>query len=115
MLKSFQYAGEGLAWSFKNHRNFRIYIGMGIFALVVAYALHVTQTEFILIFFTIALCLIAELLNTAIEEITDLITIKWSQQAKIAKDVAASLSLIAAFTAVIVGIVIFTPYIVGLL
>jgi len=114
MRKSFQYAGEGLAWAFHNHRNFRIYVGIGIVATVLASFLGVSKTEFIIVLFTIAFCLIAELLNTAVEEITDLITIKWSHQAKIAKDVGASLSLIAAATAVIIGILIFTPYFVRL-
>ena len=110
MLKSFQYAGEGLSWVFHHHRNFRIYIGMGIIATILAYFLGVTKTEYIIVLFAVAFCLIAELLNTAIEEVTDLITIKWSHQAKVAKDVGAALSLIAAMTALVIGILVFTPY-----
>jgi undecaprenol kinase/diacylglycerol kinase (ATP) len=113
MHKSFQYAGEGLAWVFNHHRNFRIYIGVGIVATILAYFLNIPKTEFVIILFTVALCLIAELLNTAIEEVTDLITIRWSHQAKVAKDVGAALSLVAAITAAIIGILIFTPYLVG--
>jgi diacylglycerol kinase len=53
----------------------------------------------------------AEMLNTALEEVTDLITVKWSHQAKVVKDVAAAISLVSAITSVIVGFLIFAPYI----
>lgn len=115
MRKSFQYAGEGIAWAFKNHRNLRIFIGIGIIVLLAATLLGVTRAEFILLFLTIVLALITEMLNTALEEMTDLITIKWSHQAKVAKDVGAGMSLLAAISAIVVGILIFAPYLMAYL
>lgn len=111
MINSFRYAGEGIVWSVKNHRNLRIFVLLGILVLLLSFLLGVTREEFLILFFTIIMCLITEMLNTALEEMTDLITIKWSQQAKIAKDVGAGMSLIAALSALVVGILIFTPYI----
>ncbi len=110
MVDSFKYAGEGIAWAFKNHRNLRVYIGIGILVLLAATWVQVTREEFILLFFTIILCLIAEMLNTALEEMTDLITIKWSHQAKVVKDVGAGMSLLASLSAIVVGMLIFAPY-----
>ena len=54
---------------------------------------------------------IAEMINTSIESMTDLITSEWRQKAKRAKDVSAGMMLITAFGAVIVAYMIFFPYI----
>ena len=114
MINSFRYAGEGIVWVLKNHRNFTIFLVIAAVVFTFAYVVHVTRIEFIILKFTVSLCLITEMINTAIEEITNLITVKWAHQAKIAKDVAAGMSFITATTSVIIGISIFTPYIMAL-
>ena len=63
----------------------------------------------------IVLVFSAEMVNTALEEMTDLITEEHKQEAKAAKDVAAGMVLVTAIGAIIVGIVIFVPYIIELL
>jgi len=57
----------------------------------------------------------AEMINTAIEEMVDLITDEHKKEAKIAKDVAAGMVLVAALGSVIVGIFIFAPYLLQLI
>ena len=61
-----------------------------------------------MIFFTISLVIIAEMINTAIEATVDLITDKYHPLAKIAKNVAAGAVLISAINAIIVGYIIFS-------
>lgn len=53
------------------------------------------------------------MINTALESMTDLITKEWRQEAKIAKDVAAGMMLLIAMGAVVIGAVIFLPYVRG--
>lgn len=55
------------------------------------------------------------MINTAIEEMTNLILKEHSQEAKIAKDVAAGAVLLAATFAVIVGVVVIVPNLLRLL
>ena len=50
-----------------------------------------------------------EMINTALESITDLVTQEWRQEAKIAKDVAAGMMLTVAIGAVIVAALILLP------
>lgn len=64
----------------------------------------------IIIVFTIILGLTAEMINTSLESMTDLITKEWHQEAKIAKDVSAGMMLVVSFGAVIVALLIFLPY-----
>lgn len=114
MGSSFKHAFDGIVVVFEEHANFRFHTAAAVIVLIAAYAFHVTRVEFLILLFTINLVLVVEMINTAIEELTNLITVKWSKQAKTAKDVAAGMALITAFGAVLVGIVIFTPYIVFL-
>jgi hypothetical protein len=65
----------------------------------------------LLIFLTISLVLFAELLNTAVEKMIDLITTEYHPVAKVVKDVTAGAVLLTAGLAVIVGISIFYPYV----
>lgn len=63
----------------------------------------------------ILLVISAEMVNTALEEMVNLITNNHQKEAKIAKDVAAGMVLLTAFGSVIVGVLIFTPYILRFL
>lgn len=65
--------------------------------------------EWTIIVFTIVLGLSAELINTALEAMTDLITSQWRKEAKIAKDVAAGMMLTVAFGALVVAAFILGP------
>ena len=63
---------------------------------------------------TILMVICSEMINTSLEEMVNLITNEHRKEAKIAKDVAAGMVLIASIGAIIVGLFIFTPYILRL-
>ena len=113
MLKPFRYAFDGISWSFRNHRNFQIHTGFAFIALISGLLLNIARQDWILLLFTIILVYFAEMVNTALEEITDLVTVKWAKQAKIAKDVSAGMVLITAAGAIMVGLLVFIPYLSG--
>ena len=56
----------------------------------------------------------AEMVNSAIEKMVDLITKEHRQEAKIAKDVSAGMVLVTAIAAVIIGVLILSPYVLKL-
>ena len=107
---SFKYAWAGLKYAFTSQPNFRIHSLIAIVVLVFALLLHLPYLEWLILLLTMALVLIAEMVNTALEAMTDLMQDQYHPQAKIAKDVAAGMVLLAAIAAVIVGLVIFIPY-----
>jgi undecaprenol kinase len=51
------------------------------------------------------------MVNTALEEIINLVKEDHSERARIAKDVSAGMVLLATIFAVAIGIIVFTPYI----
>jgi diacylglycerol kinase len=112
---SFKNAWNGIVFAFKTQPNFRFHTGMGIFVVAAGLYFHIRNIEWIIIAFTIMTVLVAETINTAIEQTIDLLTDKYHLNAKNAKDVAAGMVLISAVFAVIVGLVIFVPYIQTLL
>lgn len=78
------------------------------------YLLKISSGNWIFLVFTFVLVLTAEMLNTAIESLTDLVTDLYKKEAKVAKDVSAAMVLTASFGAVIVGLFVFLPYLSNL-
>lgn len=108
---SLKTAIAGLGWAIQTQPNFRVHLVLSLIALFGGWYFRVTATEMLILVFTIVLGLSAEMVNTAIESMTDLITRQWRAEAKIAKDVSAGMMLITAVGALIVAAVIFLPHI----
>lgn len=87
--------------------NMRIHILATLVVLAGAILLGVSRVELAILLLTIALVLVAEMINTAIESTVDLITQEYHEKAKVAKHVAAGAVLLAAVGAVFVGYLIF--------
>ncbi len=111
---SFKHAFEGLIWAVRTQPNFRIHIILSVLALTLGSLLSISNTEMVIIVFTIVLGLSSEMINTSIEAMTDLITTEHRENAKIAKDVAAGMMLTTAFGAVAVAVFIFVPHLLAL-
>ncbi len=108
---SFKNAFAGVIWATKTQPNFRVHLVLSFIAVYLGLFLGITRLEMTIIIFTILLGLSGEMINTAIEAVTDLVTQEWRKEAKIAKDVAAGMMLTIAFGAVLVALLIFGPYI----
>lgn len=113
ILKSFQFAFEGIKVAIQKGRNFRIQIIFGMLSLFLGFIFKISSSEWIALIFIVALVLILELINTAIESIVDLVSPEIHPKAKIAKDVAAAAVLVASISAVVIGAFIFFQNILG--
>ena len=109
LLRSFGFAFAGVGYLFRTQPNARIELAFGIAALGMAAWLRVTRAEWAVLILTIAAVIILEGLNTAIEAAVDLASPEIHPKAKVAKDVAAGMVLIAAIASVGVGLVILGP------
>jgi diacylglycerol kinase len=108
---SFQHAFDGIVWAFRTQPNFRVHLVCSVLAIGFGLYFHITTVEMTIIIFTILLGLAAEMINTALESVTDLVTTEWRQQAKTAKDVSAGMMLLVAVGAILVAFFVFSPYI----
>ena len=109
LLRSFYFAFLGLGYLFKTQRNARIELALGIIACGLGAWLKISRAEWAIIAFTIALVLILEGLNTAVEAAVDLSSPNFHPLAKAAKDLAAAMVLIASLASLAVGLLILGP------
>lgn len=109
LVRSFYFAFAGLGFLFRSQRNARIELAIGAVACVLAAWLRVSRGEWAVLVFTIALVLILEGLNTAVEAAIDLASPQQHPLAKAAKDLAAGMVLIAAIASIAVGLLILGP------
>lgn len=107
LLRSFGYAFSGLGKSIYNERNMRIHLSVMLIVMYFMRFYQLTRAETALLILTFTLVIALELVNTAIESVTDKASPEFSREAKIAKDTAAGAVLVAAIGAVIVGLMLF--------
>jgi diacylglycerol kinase (ATP) len=94
---------EGVLWAVRTQRHMLVHLLAAVAVLVLALALHLTLLEFALLTLAIVLVLFAELINTAVEVVVDLVSPDFHPLAQRAKDVAAGAVLVASVGAVIMG------------
>ena len=111
LISSFSVAVIGIMTAIKNERNMRFHLITALLVLVVSIYFSITKMEWLFILLAIGGMFALELINTAIERVVDLVTKEYHPLAKQAKDIAAGAVFIYAILSVIIGMVIFLPYI----
>lgn len=106
-LESLQFAIAGILYSFRTQRNVRTHFAMA--GLVLLFGMHfsLSRAELATLLLAIGFVVAAELFNTAVELVVDLVADRYHRLAQLAKDVAAGAVLVAAATAAFVGYVLF--------
>jgi diacylglycerol kinase (ATP) len=108
LIDSFNFAIEGLIHVLRTHRNMRIHFAIAIGVMVGAVWAGVNRFELIALLLSIAFVLVAEMINSAIEQAIDVATTSFDPLAKLAKDIAAGAVLIASVNAIAVGYLVFS-------
>ena len=106
-IKSFSYALQGIKTFFQTQHNAWIHALAGICVIVLGIVFKLTIPEWCWLIFAIGLVFITEMLNTAIEFLTDLVSPEYHPLAKKVKDVAAGAVLFASIVALFIGTIIF--------
>ena len=118
ITESFGYAFEGILTGIltgiRNERNMKIHCVAIIFVTLAGTLFQITATQWCICLLLFALVAALELVNTAIEAVVDLVTEDKKPLAKVAKDTAAGAVLFAAIISVIIGCIIFLPYVLEL-
>lgn len=109
-LHSLNDAVEGFFYVIKNEKNMRVHFLFAFLLLLAAVVLGVSRVEWIVLSTTASLVLVAEMINTAIEETVDFVSTAKHPAARIIKHVSAGAVLVTAFNAVLVGFLVFSRY-----
>lgn len=109
IIKSFLFAFKGLAYAFKTQLNFRVHCFFTVVVIVLGLYTQPNFKEWLWISLAIALVIILELVNTALEVLVDLISPEHNVKAGVIKDLGAAAVLVASLFALMVGLIIFVP------
>jgi len=104
---SVRVAIKGIVYLFLYHRNMRIIFILGILAFLMGLYFDLRGIELIAICITITLVFMAEIFNTAIELMMDMLTDQYHTRIKLIKDIAAAVVVLACLNAIAVGYVLF--------
>ena len=113
-IKSANHAIEGILHGAKTQKHLRYHFFSAAAVLFFSYLVGVTQAELIIISFAVVLVLCAEMMNSAIEAVVDLLSPEYAERARVAKDIAAGAVLITAFGSAVIGYFVLFPYFRGL-
>ena len=114
-FKSFKYSIEGLKYAYKYEQSMLIHVIATICVLLANIFFQVSGIEWLITLLAIGMVLSAELINSAIEAVVDLVTLEEHPLAKIAKDCSRAATFVLACMAAIIGLVVYIPYIMGVL
>jgi diacylglycerol kinase (ATP) len=106
---SFRFAFNGVKLFFREEHNARIHLVATVAVFTGAWWLQLTSVEITLLLIVTGFVWVAEIFNTAIENIMDFISAERRPEIKLIKDLSSAAVLVAAFTAVITGLIIFIP------
>jgi len=112
---TFKNARKGFRLVLKSEINIRVHIVIAFLVLISAYFLNFNYIEYCLLLFAIALVIISETINTAIEFSLDSIYHnRYSKMVGMAKDISAGAVMFASFISILIGIVLFSKHIFAL-
>lgn len=112
LIRSFEFAVNGIKQCFISEPNFRIHFGFAVTAIIFAAFFQVSIAEWIAVGFCIAFVIVMEMLNTAIEKLCDVVHPGIHPGIKKVKDIAAGAVLVAAVFSAVTGLIIFVPKII---
>lgn len=105
--KSFLFAIQGFRTAITTERNIKVMLGGGAFAIVMGFVLRIDLMSWAIILLCCGAVISAELLNTAVETVVDLVSPEFHPLAGRAKDVAAAATWVLAVMVALVGICVF--------
>ena len=109
-LRSFGYAWKGIQSCVGKEQNLSFHLIAAMAVIIAGIVLGITRTEWIMVVMCIGTVIAAELFNTAIEKLVDLVSPERHPVAGQVKDIAAGAVLICAVAAAIIGLITFIPY-----
>jgi len=109
LIESFQRAFEGIVYLYKTHNHFKIEILIALIVIILGLSLRISKIEWLFVSTAIFLFFVAEIFNTIIEDITDLIKNDYDLKIKAIKDLSGGAVLFAVIYSLIIGFIIFFP------
>ncbi len=108
-LYSFRFAAQGFISMLREEANFRIQLSVLTIILVLGFIYKISSHEWIHILLVSGFVIMAEILNSAVERIADVLSPDFNEAIGKIKDICAAAVLVAACVSVVTGLIIFVP------
>lgn len=115
LLKSYGYAVKGLFKTFREEQNLKIQTFASLAVLILGIYFRLSRLEWAVLTIVVCLVLTAEIANSAIERVTDVLKPRINTYVKEIKDIMAAAVLLSSIAAIVVGLIIFWPHVLALL
>ena len=109
LFKNTGYALSGLKDIMKNETSFKLEIIIFFFLIIILYIINISLLCKIIMFTSLSIILIAEVINSAIERVVDLVTLEHNEMAGRAKDIGST----AVFLSIVVAIVVWLSILIN--
>ncbi|HVA20883.1 MAG TPA: diacylglycerol kinase family protein [Candidatus Micrarchaeia archaeon] len=106
---AFRDAGRGVAWAARHERHMRVHLAAAAAVVAAGLGIGIPPAAWAALVFAIALVVVAELVNTAVETLSDLAHPAPDPAIGRLKDLAAGTVLVAATAAAVVGLLVLVP------
>ena len=113
--RSFLFALQGFRTALRQERNIKVMLAGGAFAVAMGLILRIDAVSWAVVLVCCGMVIAAELLNTAIETVVDLVSPAFHPLAGQAKDIAAAASWVLSLTAAVVGVIVYANALMRLL
>jgi diacylglycerol kinase (ATP) len=107
VLKSFYFAGRGIAFCLRHERHLRIHLAATAYVMYFSTFYDFTKTDYAVLILTCAAVISMEIVNTSVEVVIDKVSPRYNIFAMIGKDIAAGAVLFSAIGAIAVGVFMF--------
>ncbi len=108
-LKSVTFAVKGALKLISTEHSIMVQFSLAILMTIAGFCFNITKTEWLFQIVSIGLVMSIEGLNTAVEKVADFIHPDYHERIGFIKDISAGAVLFAAVTAIIIGLIIYTP------
>ena len=112
--RSFLFALQGFRTALRQERNIKVMLAGGAFAVAMGLILRIDAVSWAVVLVCCGMVIAAELLNTAIETVVDLVSPEFHPLAGQAKDIAAAASWVLSLTAAVVGVIVYANALIRL-
>jgi diacylglycerol kinase (ATP) len=111
LLKSFGYSIKGFLTAMREERNIRIHFGATLIVTALGFWFEISSSDWCILLIMIGTVISAELFNTSIEILADVVTKEQHPSIGKVKDIASAAVLILCVVSVIVGVIVFAKYV----
>jgi len=114
IFKSFKFSFDGLKYAYTHEQSLALHVIVMAIIIACGFGFHITPLQWVITLVMGALILVAELFNTSIEAVVDMVTEEYHPLAKVAKDTASAACFVADLIAAGMWLVVFAPKIIAL-